>query len=204
MFGKLASEALGLSDIGKIIDPKDFDKVEADDYVFHEDGERIFFLIKSRKDEYCFTNRALIHVDGVSAVSSKRTLKRFEYFLNPVKNVLLETAGTVDLDVEIKFTMGEVPFSIDVDKKQIEKLKDLYKALFQISILTYENKIGLDYADQSLKLAVTAVGGLRSDSKEIVQNFKDITDYSFEWLVSNRNKFVVEDFSDIFLKYINS
>ena len=71
MFKKLASEALGLSDIGTIVQPKDYGSVDADDYLFHEDGERIFFLIKSRKDEYCFTNFALIHVDGESAVSSK-------------------------------------------------------------------------------------------------------------------------------------
>lgn len=204
MFGRIASEALGLSDIGKIIDPKDFDKVEADDYVFHEDDEKIFFLIKSKADEYCFTNRALIHVDGKSAISKKRMLRRYEYFLYPIRNVFLETAGTVDLDVEIKFTMGDVPFSIDVDKKQVEKLKDLYKALFKISIITYENKIGLDYANQSIQYAVSSFSGLRAESKDVVQNFKDITDYSFEWLVTNRNKYVVEDFSDVFLKYINN
>ncbi|MCX7924087.1 MAG: PH domain-containing protein [Clostridia bacterium] len=204
MFGKLASEALGLSDIGKIIDPKDFDKVESDDYVFHEDNEKIFFLVKSKTDEYCFTNRALIHVDGTSAISKKRNLRRYEYFLHPIRNVSLETAGTVDLDVEIKFTMGEVSFSIDVDKKQLEKLKDLYKALFKISITTIENKIGLEYANESLKLAVSAISGLRADSQDVVQNFKEIADYSFEWLVTNRNKYVVEDFSDIFLKYINN
>ena len=42
MFKKLASEALGLSDIGSIIQPKDFGSVDADDYLFHEDGEKIF------------------------------------------------------------------------------------------------------------------------------------------------------------------
>ena len=71
MFKKLAAEALGLSDIGVIISPAEYDKVDADDYLFHEDGEKIFFLIKSKKDEYCFTNFGLIHVDGESAVSSK-------------------------------------------------------------------------------------------------------------------------------------
>jgi hypothetical protein len=79
VFKRLASEALGLSDIGVIVDPKDFGSVDADDYLFHEDGEKIFFLIKSKKDEYCFTNFALIHVDGDSAVSSKRSIKRYEY-----------------------------------------------------------------------------------------------------------------------------
>lgn len=65
MLKKFAADALGISDIGKIIKPKDYDKVDADDYVIHEDDERIFFLIKSKTDEYCFTNLALIHVDGL-------------------------------------------------------------------------------------------------------------------------------------------
>ena len=79
MFKKLAAEALGISDVGVIIAPADYDKVDADDYLFREDGEKIFFLIKSKKDEYCFTNFGLTHVDGESAVSSKRVIKRYEY-----------------------------------------------------------------------------------------------------------------------------
>ena len=50
MFKRMAAEALGISDIGVIISPADYDKVDADDYLFHEDGEKIFFLIKSKKD----------------------------------------------------------------------------------------------------------------------------------------------------------
>jgi hypothetical protein len=41
-----------MSDIGTIIPPKDDGSVDADDHLFHADGEKIFFLIKSRKDEY--------------------------------------------------------------------------------------------------------------------------------------------------------
>lgn len=71
MFKKLAADALGLSDIGSVISPADYDKVDADDYVMHEDNEKIYFLIKSKSDEYCFTNKALIHLDGTSAMSKK-------------------------------------------------------------------------------------------------------------------------------------
>lgn len=60
MFKKLASDALGLSDIGKIIPPSDYDKTDADDYVMNEDNEKIYFLIKTKQDEYCFTNLAII------------------------------------------------------------------------------------------------------------------------------------------------
>ncbi|GAA3328341.1 hypothetical protein GCM10020331_071920 [Ectobacillus funiculus] len=47
---KLAADALGLSDVGSVIKPKDYDKVDADDYIMHEDDEKIFlpYQIKNR------------------------------------------------------------------------------------------------------------------------------------------------------------
>lgn len=120
MLKKLTADALGISDIGKIIDSKDFNKVDSDDYILHEDNEKIFFLIKSKSDEYCFTERAMLHIDGANAMSKKRVLTRYEYYKNPINLVQLETAGNIDLDVEIKFCMGEKAFSIDVDKRHLE------------------------------------------------------------------------------------
>ena len=142
MFKKFAAEALGISDVGMIISPADFDKVDADDYLFHEDQEKIYFLIKSRKDEYCFTNLALIHVDGESAISAKRVIRRYEYAQHAITNVSIETAGTVDLDIELKFTIGEKHFDIDVRKSHLEALKDMYKALHTIGKLQKRDEIG--------------------------------------------------------------
>ncbi|WP_258870981.1 PH domain-containing protein, partial [Halobacillus trueperi] len=87
MFKKMASDALGLSDIGKIIRKEDFDKAQSDDFVLTEDGEKIHFLIKSKSDEYCFTNRALIHLDGEKATSSKRNIHRYDYYQHPIRKV---------------------------------------------------------------------------------------------------------------------
>ena len=46
MLKKFASDALGLSDIGKVIEPHDYDKTESDDYVMHEKDEKFIFLSK--------------------------------------------------------------------------------------------------------------------------------------------------------------
>ncbi len=205
MFKKIAAEALGLSDIGKIIDPNDFDKTDADDYVMHEDNEKIYFLIKTRKDEYCFTNLALIHVDGESAVSSKRTLKRFPYSRFQITNVFLETAGTIDLDVEIKFKMGEIQYSIDVQKNQIEKLKDLYKALIRISEITHENGIFIKMAEQSLDKATTILQNTRTNTDmELAEQYQELTEFGFQWLTSVRGQYHEKDFGSVFEKYINN
>lgn len=204
MLKKFASDALGISDIGTIVRPEDYKKVDSDDYIMHEDGETIYFLIKSKSDEYCFTNKALIHIDGENAVSKKRNLYRYDYYLNNISNVSLETAGTIDLDVEIKFTMDQKNFSIDVDKKQLEQLKDLYKALIKISEITRDNQVLLSYTNESIRTATTVMSSNRIENINLEESLKNINEYVFEWLVSSKNKYSVRDFGYIFEKYINN
>ncbi len=204
MFKKMAADALGLSDVGKIIDPQDFDKTDADDYVMHEDEEKIYFLIKTKADEYCFTNLALIHVDGESAMSSKRTLRRYPYSQHSIADVFMETAGKIDLDVEIGFKLGEIPFKIDVQKNQIDKLTDLYKSLLRIAEMTYENKILISMANESLDKAVVVLQNSRPNDVAIDVQYSKLTDFGFTWMSSVRNQYHVKDFGEVFEKYINN
>jgi len=203
MFKKFAAEALGISDVGVIIPPADYDKVDADDYLFQEDGEKIFFLIKSKKDEYCFTNFSLIHVDGESAVSSKRTIKRYDYMSHRISGVSIETAGTIDMDVELKFVMdGANVFSIDVRKHFLEALKDIYKALFTIGKLQEKNDIARSNAVRCLD-AVASMYKINAAGSEdmIVKNYNALLD--------NLNNTLLErhagrDFSHVFERYIHA
>lgn len=200
MFKKLAAEALGISDIGVIISPKDYDKVDSDDYLFHEDGEKIFFLIKSKKDEYCFTNLGLIHVDGDSAVSSKRRVKRYDYYSSHFSQVSIETAGTLDMDIELKFSINDHPFSIDINKNYIEALKDIYKALYTIGKLQKKDLMGRENALRCLD-AVASIYKLNSVESDAAL----LTRYNA--LLDNLNhtmheRFTKRDFSDVFEKYI--
>jgi hypothetical protein len=204
MFKKVASDMLGLSDIGSVIKPVDYDKVDADDYVMHEDNEQIFFLIKSKSDEYCFTNKAVIHLDGTSAISKKRSLRRYSYAEHSISNVVLETAGTVDLDIEIKFTIGSVGFSIDVHKKYIEELKDLYKALIKIAEICRENELSMDFAERSLNLASSTLNRSMTQEDHTIENFKAINEAAFNWLMESRKKYKIKDFGFVFEKYINN
>jgi Bacterial PH domain len=203
MFKKLAAETLGLGDIGVIVSPANYDKVDADDYLFHEDGEKIFFLIKSKKDEYCFTNLALIHVDGESAISSKRVVKRYEYAEYRVSNVFIETAGNIDLDVELKFSLGNgIVFSIDVNKNSLEALKDIYKALMAIAKHQNKEEIARNNAFQCLEVlkSMYRIGTVENE-ETIVKHYNAI--------FSNFNATILErctrrDFSNIFEKYIRA
>ncbi|MTJ13652.1 hypothetical protein FJR11_13850 [Anabaena sp. UHCC 0187] len=203
MFKNMAMDALGLSDIGAVIKPEDFHKVDSDDYVIHEEGEKIYFLIKSKTDEYCFTNLALIHLDGTSAVSKKRLLKRFTYSHHLIKDVKLETAGTIDMDIEIKLNMGEQSYSIDVAKVHIVALKDLYKALLKISSIQRENALYYQYAQTSLTTASNTVSRCTTASTSEEQ-FKAINQYTFNWLKYAHETYMRKDFGEVFEKFINN
>jgi hypothetical protein len=202
MFKKLAAEALGISDVGVIISPNDYNKVDADDYLFHEDGEKIYFLIKSKKDEYCFTNLGLTHVDGESAVSSKRTIKRYEFVAHRISRVTIETAGTIDMDVELKFYVDEQYFSIDVRKSFLEPLKDIYKALTMIARLQQRH-------EQARANALRALDAISSMYKLNAAGNEDAVVKQYNALLENLNatvldRFAGRDYSEVFEKYIQA
>lgn len=202
MFKKIAAEALGTSDIGTIVTSADYHKVDADDYVFHEDGEKIFFLIKSKKDEYCFTNLALIHVDGDSAISSKRRVKRYDYSSHKVSQVSIETAGTIDLDIELKFTLNNLSFSIDLHKNCIEALKDIYKALMTIGKLQAKEEIARNNAIVCLEAlsSMYKINTVESEEALIKHYNAILTNLNATML----DKYTKRDFSNVFEKYIRN
>ncbi|MCU7667781.1 PH domain-containing protein [Bacillus thuringiensis] len=204
MFGKAASDLLGLSDIGSVVSKRDYDKVDVDDYILHEDGEKIYFVIKSKTDEYCFTNKALIHLDGNSALSKKRTLYRYNYATHRISHPRIETAGTIDLDLELKFAIGSAEFSIDVHKKFIEEIKDIYKALIKIEEIIYDNEASLHNSRKSADLAISGLGHIMNNDKNIVENFKSLNETAFDWLMTTKKQYVVKDFGFVFEKYINN
>jgi hypothetical protein len=202
MFKKFAAEALGISDIGVIVSPADYDKVDADDYLFHEDGEKIFFLIKSKKDEYCFTNLALIHVDGDSAVSTKRMIKRYEYAAQRIGYVAIETAGTLDMDIELKFAIGDSAFSIDVKKSYIEQVKDIYKALIAIGKQQARDAAARDNALRTLEamggmLKINNLGG----EAGVVSHFNAVLDNLNDAML---NRHITLDYTKVFERYIHN
>ena len=205
MFKNLASDALGLSDIGKIIAPSQFNQTDVDDYIFHEDNERIYFVIKSKMDEYCFTNVAFIHLDGQSATSKKRLLKRYPYRYHQPSNIMIETAGTMDMDAELKFSLGGLAFSIDIDKNQIEQIRDIYKALTAISeqckIINHEEMV-LDKAFNT----VTQMFSLKDLPETVVLNLPDIINQTVSQVesgYSERLKAIRQyDFGAVFEHYL--
>lgn len=217
MFKSFASDALGLSDIGKIIPPSQFHQTDIDDYIFHEDGEKIYFVIKSKSDEYCFTNLAFLHLDGQSAMSKKRVLKRYPYRYFMPANVLIETAGTIDLDAELKFVLlgvsdvssksgaQGISFSIDIDKNQIEQIRDIYKALSSIA----EKCHHIHHQERILEKTfdkVTAMVDLKQLPDSVVLQLPDVINQTMDQIENHYYKRLENirnyDFGDIFEHYL--
>ncbi|SJM92541.1 PH domain-containing protein [Crenothrix polyspora] len=205
MFKNIAADVFGLSDIGKIIEAKDFDKTDIDEYVFQEDNEKIFVVIKSKSDEYCFTNIAFIHLDGNIAASKKKTLNRYLYKHYPISHVRIETAGTIDLDAELKFKYGEQEISIDIDKKQMEQIRDLYKTLFTISEKCKDIQKYMATLQQSHE-AICKMFVLRELPEQVVLSLPDIICQTVQQVESHYNtrRQTIQhyDFSAVFERYI--
>ncbi|WP_406945316.1 PH domain-containing protein [Halobacillus sp. SY10] len=204
MFKKMASDALGLSDIGKIIRKEDFDKAQSDDFVLTEDGEKIHFLIKSKSDEYCFTNRALIHLDGEKATSSKRNIHRYDYYQHPIRKVSVETAGTIDLDLEIKFYIGDQYLSIDIAKDEGEAIADLYKSLVSISQIQEENQRQAAFAKDSIGMAQDLIHDNRFHENDISKEFSEAAAFAYDWFTQKYKENTRKDFDGVFEKYIQN
>jgi hypothetical protein len=205
MFKSIAADVFGLSDIGRIIDRKDFDKTDVDDYVFDEDQEKIYVVIQSKTDEYCFTNTAFIHLNGNLAISKKRMLNRYLYKHHPLSHVRLETAGTVDLDVEIKFKCGEQEISIDIDKKQIDEVKGVYKALFSISEKCKDIQKYMATLDNSFD-AINKMFLLRELPEQVILSLPDLINQTTQQVEAQYNVRRQEiqnyNFGGIFERYI--
>lgn len=205
MFGDMASDALGTSEICEVIDPSNYSDTIADAFVLKEDGEKIHFLLKSKEDEYCFTNYALLQVEGETATGGERSLRRYEYHENPISNVTLETAGSTEMEVELMFNLGETAMEIDVDDDHLPKLTPLYKALVDLSVQMEKRRQKLEDRRASLEkassLLKTRERGRSETSEKKSEALKEIHSYIQGWMSESHEEFWREDFGPVFEKY---
>lgn len=201
IFSRVTSDLTGMSDKCKVIPPSEFANTQAQAYIFSEMNEKLYFLLKSAKDEYAFTNIGMIHVDGEKAISSKRQILRYNYFEHTPTNVILETAGTADLDVEIKFTMGQF-FSIDVVKAHLEPLTALYKILTLIGMTKAEYARHWALVERSFEHSRDAVGRLSSNGNASTE-YKAILQHAQTELLAAHEKYHPQEYDAAFELYLS-
>ncbi|KAL4158800.1 hypothetical protein PRNP1_004574 [Phytophthora ramorum] len=155
MFKGLTKDLTGSADICNTA--KDVSKLHATSYLLP--GEDILFAFESAKEEFAFTNEALIMTVGENATTTRKLVQRATYRDCSISDVLFETTGRVDRDCEIKFKIGEHDVSIDIARKEEEFVKGFYKTLLLLAREQHSRSRnwgqatkGLDEAADSLKI----------------------------------------------------
>lgn len=209
MFKGAAAELLGRADICDVLRPAEFAEAASTSYLLTEDGETPLFVLRSKQDEYAFTDRALVHLDGTSALSKKRLVCRYPLATCEFRNVRLETAGTVDLDAEIKFVLGGREFSIDVAKKEIAALTALYKALTAVAEIQARGNAHMELAKLALERSASSLargagaGAAGAPALEPGAALINATDAAFNWLTHQYHTNNPTSFGPVFARYLN-
>ncbi|GMF44113.1 unnamed protein product [Phytophthora fragariaefolia] len=125
MFKGLTKDLTGSADI--CTTAKNVGKLHAASYLLP--GEDVLFAFESAKEEFAFTNEALIMTLGENATTTRKLVQRAAYRDCPISSVHFETTGRVDRDCEIKFRIGEFDVSIDIARKEEQYVKGFYKTL---------------------------------------------------------------------------
>ncbi len=99
--------------------------------------------------------------------------------------------------------MGSVDYSIDVNKKHLTEVKDLYKALLKIGEMTSDNDVKLSYAKDSLELASTTLNRVVKHEIDTAAQLKALNEEAFSWLVEAHKQYKPKDFGAVFERYIN-
>ncbi len=201
-FSNVSSDRSDEAEPGWMVTPEDYESTESNRYVLHEDGEQIYCLIKSNSDEYCFTNFAFIHLNGSRKKSNTILLSRLPYYLNPISNVSMETAGWVDVDLELTFNAGDRDFSVYARQDSLSQVQNLYKALVKISEIQQDNKKLHEYAANSLNTASHVLQNIQKSESNVEEQFKALNQYAFSWMKSAKSEYVKENFGDVFEKFV--
>lgn len=165
----LAGDITGSADVCKIV--ADFSKCQASEYLLP--NETVAFSLVSCKEEFTFTNMALIKLEGENATTTRKLVERYEYKDDKITHVKFESAGHVDRDCEIKFHIGGKGISIDIAKAEQTSAQGIYKVLELIGRAQVANDrlwevstLGIKHASEALRLTENSGQTLTKQSDE--------------------------------------
>ncbi|TMW58312.1 hypothetical protein Poli38472_011900 [Pythium oligandrum] len=201
MLKGLASDISGKADI--CLPVRDLSKCLAVDYLVP--GETIVFSLQSAKEEFTFTNEAVLFVEGSNATTTRKLVTRYRYKSNVISKVAFESAGRVDRDCEIKFKIGDTSISIDVARAEDATAQLYYKVLELLSRAQLANvrnwdfcKTALKHSAEALRLTEQSGQTLTRQSDEVVawmqrqyahynpECYRDVINNAFEQVQAGR------------------
>lgn len=199
----VVSDTLNLSDLCKVVPPSKYAEAMCDDLALND--ERIFILLKSKTEEFCFTETSLIHASKNAAVERRIEIKRYNYTNTIITNVQLVTAARIDLSVELEFKLNDVKKVIAIDRRYTEILKSIYKVLVEIEITQgravddFKNiKTSLEYASQSMGKLVN------NSADSLMSIYRKIYEFNSSTLLTEYDHYLGYDYSELFERYLTN
>ena len=133
--------------------------VVGDSLEFLRPGEKVYVFLKSKVEEYIFTDLARIYIERDNAGGVKRSYYRHEWFANDIVLGSIKFtgagAGVTDFSCALDFTMGRLAPHIELCKSETPFARKLFVLLTEIACEQYRNKQILAQA-QSLKTQILA------------------------------------------------
>lgn len=185
----LAKTAMGAGDI---LEFKSVDNLGANVKAFLHNDETVYFYLESVYEHFAVTNRGIISSIHEGVASSKSTISRIDFKTTKIDNLLIETAGTIDRDAELKYSANDNKVSLDIHKSQLDDLFKLYHALANVSYIQKSNELLENNLKLSLELAKESVS--TQGSNGIASDYQTICEYAEGRL----NGFIKTDYSEAF------
>ena len=103
--------------------------------------EQVYVILKSFKDDFIFTDCALITRRGNSTIGTKKHVFRHDYCESSFSGVSLRTPGiaTLDRDGVLRFIINEEQHEVDIRKDEWHKVFPLYHALIALQRAQHMN-----------------------------------------------------------------
>ncbi|RLN53429.1 hypothetical protein BBJ29_008223 [Phytophthora kernoviae] len=173
---RIANDVTGSADICKVVG--DFSKCQASEYLLP--NETVAFSLLSPKEEFTFTNMAMIKLGGESSTTTRRLVQRFDYKENTIKSVEFETAGIADRDCEIKFHIGSKRVSIDIAKGEQTSAQGIYKVLELLSRAQVSNERRWEVSTLGMKNSSEALYLTENSGQTLTKQSDEATAWLYE------------------------
>lgn len=154
MLTALAKDLTGAADICAVVESSEaLAKLAVRPYVLSH--EQLLFALASPKEEFAFTDEALVVVRGDSAVNPRKRVERFEFHADDVSDVQFETPGRLDRDCELRFRIGDQLVSIGIKRKHEPRAKRVYLALLALAKEQETRQRDWSHSQMTLESVVT-------------------------------------------------
>lgn len=190
------------AEMGKVISPIQFSQLNLNPYLYTEEGEKLFFAIKSKNAEYGFTNYGFLHLDAYSQQEAKFIIHRYLFEEYPLLDVGFKESLNENASSELSFRFGEFHYNLQVEPKFTAYLIELFKTLSAIAHRSARNQADEKFLNQTMQQALHVLNIQHTDNRNTVGTIIDLIQ-ELEMLRQKRlDKIRQRDYTELFEIYL--